>query len=437
MSAISKNLDRHFQSFIGNERPFAFFKGLAEYLEYMSSTLELKKVVDSNMAEREARYFAVLKLEQQVLTEAEAAKEKLLSVIKKKRIDTSTFKRLSPFTFPELQDPTKELEAYENKEIYKSGWRSDHILVYLFEIAVNIRLAGHENEIREFAASQNEYEHYHRRANGSEGYIVVGNEHGNFIFSQTWPERLLAEALIGTERELKLWGVFEAMLRFKSAYEAICKNGNPSTILQNVEDTVMAREDAVVVAFMAEDLRILMGHGQSTMRYRYSHTPDRIHDLDMDVFKTHAQMAHNHLMQVADATSSQNQPVGYRSLKSLAFKKNGEFYITKKSNDFYYKGDLRNLSKNPDWYKVFCALYDLIPEGGEIAYLKLGGQIKSKIKKSKNYDTKTMRKFIQTNLTDKSNGFMPHANIPENEDNGKPLLSVNRGKGIIFNNRIS
>lgn len=122
---------------------------------------------------------------------------------------------------------------------------------------------------------------------------------------------------------------------------------------------------------------------------------------------------------------------------AFASKKSGEFRITKKGDDFYYKGDLRNLSKNNNWYKVFCALYDLIPDGGEIAYAKLGEQIKSKIKKTKRYDAKEMRKFIQANLTDMNNGFIRYAKIPRNEDNGKPLLCVNRDKGIIFNNRIS
>lgn len=120
----------------------------------------------------------------------------------------------------------------------------------------------------------------------------------------------------------------------------------------------------------------------------------------------------------------------------LEEKKKDEFRITKIGDDFWYKGDLRTLSKNNDWYKVFRSLYDLIPCGGEIPYTKLGEQIKSKIKKTKRYDTKEIRKFIQTNLTDKSNGFMRYAKILANEDNGKPLLYVNRDKGIVFNNKL-
>jgi len=121
---------------------------------------------------------------------------------------------------------------------------------------------------------------------------------------------------------------------------------------------------------------------------------------------------------------------------AFASKKSGEFRITKTGDDFYYKGDLRATSKDNDWYKVFCALYDLIPDGGEISYSKLGTQIKSKIRKAKNFNAEVMRKFILTNLTDRSNGFMHYAGIPATEDNSKPLLYPNRGKGIIFNNRI-
>ena len=46
-----------------------------------------------------------------------------------------------------------------------------------------------------------------------------------------------------------------------------------------------------------------------------------------------------------------------------------------------------------------------------------------------------MKKFIQRNLTDKSNGFMRYAGIPQTEDNSKPLIEVVRGSGVVFNNK--
>ncbi len=111
-------------------------------------------------------------------------------------------------------------------------------------------------------------------------------------------------------------------------------------------------------------------------------------------------------------------------------------YVTKDGDDFRYKGRLLKLSKNADYYKVFCSLYALIGNGGEIDYAKLGREIQSRVPKTKRYSKDKIQKFMQTNLTDKSNGFMHYAEIPDTEDNGRPLISVNRGTGIIFNNRV-
>jgi len=111
------------------------------------------------------------------------------------------------------------------------------------------------------------------------------------------------------------------------------------------------------------------------------------------------------------------------------------FYITKKGDDFHYKGRYINLSKKTDYYKVFSALYAKLPEGGEVSYKDLIAEIKSRLPKTDGKTTDEMQKFIQRNLTDKSNGFMRYAGIPETEDNGKPLIEVVRGSGVEFNNK--
>lgn len=112
-----------------------------------------------------------------------------------------------------------------------------------------------------------------------------------------------------------------------------------------------------------------------------------------------------------------------------------QFYITRDGNDFKYKGKMLNLSKDTDYYKVFSALYTKLPEGGEIKYKELISEIKSRIKRIENDNEEEMRKFIQRNLTDKSNGFMRYADISETEDNGKPLIKIMRGLGVCFNNK--
>ena len=115
-------------------------------------------------------------------------------------------------------------------------------------------------------------------------------------------------------------------------------------------------------------------------------------------------------------------------------KPNG-FYITKKGDDFHYKGRYINLSKKADYYQAFSALFAKLPEGGEISYGNLGAEIESRLHKMHGKSDDEMRKFIQRNLSDKSNGFMRYAGVPETEDNGKPLIEVMRGSGIVFNNK--
>lgn len=111
-------------------------------------------------------------------------------------------------------------------------------------------------------------------------------------------------------------------------------------------------------------------------------------------------------------------------------------YITKKGDDFYYKGlNILVTKKNNDYYKVFCALYAKLPDGGEISYKDLIAEIKSRMPEQKNKTDEEMQKFIQRNLTDRSNGFMRYAKIPKTEDNGKPLISVTRASGVVFNNK--
>jgi hypothetical protein len=110
-------------------------------------------------------------------------------------------------------------------------------------------------------------------------------------------------------------------------------------------------------------------------------------------------------------------------------------YLTKRGDDFYYKGlHILSSKKNTDYYKVLSALYAKLPNGGEISYKELSIEIRSRMPELKNKTNDEMIKFIQRNLTDKANGFLRYAEIPETEDNGKPLVAVSRSVGIVFNN---
>ena len=113
-----------------------------------------------------------------------------------------------------------------------------------------------------------------------------------------------------------------------------------------------------------------------------------------------------------------------------------DLIISKNGADFYYKGKLLKLSKKADYFQVFSALHSLLIQGGEIDYDTLSREIQSRIPRTNHFTRGRMLKFIQTNLTDKNNGFVHYAHIPETEDHGRPLIAVNRGTGIIFNNNL-
>jgi len=114
---------------------------------------------------------------------------------------------------------------------------------------------------------------------------------------------------------------------------------------------------------------------------------------------------------------------------------NASYYITKKDDDFYYKGQYLKLSKKSEYYKVFCSLYAKLPGGGEIKYKELAVEIHSRLPATKGKTNEEMTKFIQDNLTGSKNGFFRYAGIPDTEDNGKPLIETMRGVGVRFNNR--
>jgi hypothetical protein len=108
-------------------------------------------------------------------------------------------------------------------------------------------------------------------------------------------------------------------------------------------------------------------------------------------------------------------------------------YFTKDGNDFKYEGKLiEKISKNTDYYIIFNSLYTLLPDGGSIKYTDL-------IKKISEYIPKTKRlkdpiSFLQRNLSDRNNGFLHYAEIPNLISGGKRLIKTIRGYGFEFNN---
>lgn len=161
--------------------------------------------------------------------------------------------------------------------------------------------------------------------------------------------------------------------------------------------------------------------------------------LNWDTIKPYLYETHSKITSAINEVNTDNtvdHSKKIEEIKKILRKDDDEqiFYITKDGDDFKYKGKVLNLSKNTDTYKVFCTLYARLSEGGEISYTDLISELESRMKIS--FKTKEeATRFIQRNLTDTNNGVLKSANIPLTQDNGKPLIAVVRGTGIVFNNK--
>lgn len=111
------------------------------------------------------------------------------------------------------------------------------------------------------------------------------------------------------------------------------------------------------------------------------------------------------------------------------------FYITFDRDTFYFNGQPLDLGKTANYYKAFCILYSLIPDGGEALFADLIKETRRSLRPYKNKEDSEIVKYLQDNLTGKKNGFQRKANLPDILDNGKTLLENIRTRGIQFNNK--
>lgn len=157
-----------------------------------------------------------------------------------------------------------------------------------------------------------------------------------------------------------------------------------------------------------------------------------------EFIKPYLYETHSQISRLLDAVKEKSPRTDIeKTIKELNENQNNSqhFYITKKGDDFYYKGRLIKISKDRYPYRVFCILYARAADGGEVLYRELIPDIKTRFPENKNKTNTEIQKFIVSKLTDKTNGFMHYAEIDPLEDNQKPLLSVTWGKGIYFNNK--
>lgn len=148
--------------------------------------------------------------------------------------------------------------------------------------------------------------------------------------------------------------------------------------------------------------------------------------------------AHGIVMRVEGTSEVDFQDAKKRKVRTLSSPQldPANFYIVKDGDDFKYRGVLLDkLGKDTDYFKVFDALYALLPTGGMTTYKDIGKETATRITKTRNLSARKMAKFIQDKLG-VHNGFLHHAKGVSNSlPGGKELIHIVRGEGIEFNNR--
>lgn len=294
-------LERNHKLFINETERLPFLKGLANYLEHTTKASPFKEVFEQHLGEYEAFLKNIDDLEKISRAEMVEAKDTLLQVIKKEGLDINQFHRLQTHSFGTKTNLSEEFDAYLHGRAVGNGFRSDALQDYLFDIAANLLVLGHRDEIEKFLVSSEEYRLYYQQVNGPKAWAVRGNENGNFVFSKTWPKRWEEVSRTERERSLKTFGSFVKLSQFKRAYDIVSENKNAWMELRDDEadNNKIRIHDRIEIIDMTEELARLVDESARLMRYKVNLNPhiSSNEDLDISTLKAHAQAAHSQFLQ--------------------------------------------------------------------------------------------------------------------------------------------
>lgn len=308
VSKVLQNLERLYKLTIEQELRFPFFKALHAYLEFALKEPILKSIIEEQMAQRNDQYKKINEAEEEAVKEMRLSKDKILSIIKKKKINASDFDR--PSTFPVWntngKNVVEELEAIENKEIefYSSQSYSGRLQAYLFDISAGLLKRGYGKELGNLVVPIEEYNKYYERINGTSGYFFAGNVNGNFIFSRNWPKTFEYKNLVERERVLKSWGAFEKAIQFMRAFHNVLTDTSTWKIqeIMSPYDYLLDEKDLVEVFHMTEDFYHISGQTRedSSRRFKGSNSPE-LDALYTPTFKNVLETIHSIFLQTIES----------------------------------------------------------------------------------------------------------------------------------------
>jgi hypothetical protein len=286
-------LQRRYDTFATRETSSGFFAGLGDYIDYVMSIPQLSSILKTQLDIREAEYDKVKALEKQAVEELGVSKEKLLKIIEKNKIDPKTLSQDMSFI------PTNSwrgrdtnlldhLKMFETGEVTISGFYSDSLQKFMFDIAAALLQLGYKNELKEFIVEPEEYGEYYDAINGPDRtFRFGGNTRGNFIFSETWPKRFEQSRLIEAAREIEPWGAFEALVKFWKTRKEVAAGKVWDLALPDISSDTefhFDTKDSVDIIFAIEDFKLI----QKNTRVNES----EIHYLHLEKFRTKIATAH-------------------------------------------------------------------------------------------------------------------------------------------------
>lgn len=115
-------------------------------------------------------------------------------------------------------------------------------------------------------------------------------------------------------------------------------------------------------------------------------------------------------------------------------KHSSQYYITQKGDDFYHDGNLIQMKKDNESYKIFSALFEYANEGGSIPYKQVYSLMKN-IKGFERLNQDKLHKKMLRALTDNTNGFVKKSKIKHTAQ--KALFTLEIDGKINFNNKRS
>jgi hypothetical protein len=355
---IIQNLERNYKLFIDTKEPFSFFKGLAEYLEYIHSVPKLKKVFNEYIEERNKQYRKIEKLEDKIEQEFNDSRQKIIYIIERKKIDTNKFQRYVTFPSFDTENVFKEFEDFLSGGFISGGFRTDRIQQYLFEFAINLKKMGCEKDIKDFLVSDKE-----------------------FVFSKTFPERLKAVNLLEKERLFKPWGSFEELYKLRKAYNYALNDTNHwynlnYGIEKSEFDMHLENRNEVDICNMIEDFKFLINKSPTSLNLNQTNW-NKIKKLHIEPFKNAVQITHNNLLQSLWGENSENKK--YENLTKITLEKNGLKRVDENGKERFYPID-----RTSDRFVVFEASFNgpQRPKNIEIKGKKSVASVKTDINKT-------------------------------------------------------